>query len=361
MDDFYFKLHSSCIITSGKNRSIILDLQRNFFLLIPNDLAEIIYRYAEKLSYLEILSKYDIENQLVIKEYFDFLKLYEFIILTNDKKHLHEFKKLNFKDWKTYKSKDIILEYSKRSEYNLLQVVKDVLSQKPNAISMHLDCSVSFEKMFEILKLIDISCVQYMDLYLSSNIYNEQEIKDIAMRFLKISNVYIFNHNYQKKNTLFDGNTQIVYSNKHYPLNKHCGLIRKENFNVNLKFYAFSKNKNSCLFNKISIDENGNIKNCPSMKESFGNIKDMTLSDALNKQGFKKYWDIKKDDITGCKDCEFRHICTDCRAYIENPDDIHSKPLKCGYNPYTNEWEEWSINPLKQKSIDFYGIREIIK
>jgi hypothetical protein len=79
--------------------------------------------------------------------------------------------------------------------------------------------------------------------------------------------------------------------------------------------------------------------------------------------------------INICKDCEFRHhrvlgtsICTDCRAYVENPDacpdllgDILSKPLKClsrelggGYNPYTCEWEDWSTNPLKEKAIKHY-------
>ena len=57
-----------------------------------------------------------------------------------------------------------------------------------------------------------------------------------------------------------------------------------------------------------------------------------------------------------CKDCEFRYICTDCRAYIEDPNDILSKPLKCGYNPYTAEWSEWSRNPLKQKAIEQYRI-----
>jgi hypothetical protein len=35
-------------------------------------------------------------------------------------------------------------------------------------------------------------------------------------------------------------------------------------------------------------------------------------------------------------------------------------PLKCGYNPYTCEWEEWSTNPLKQKAIGYYGMRSII-
>jgi SPASM domain peptide maturase of grasp-with-spasm system len=116
----------------------------------------------------------------------------------------------------------------------------------------------------------------------------------------------------------------------------------------------------SCLNREISIDADGNIKNCPSMKESFGNIRDTTLAEAIEKPGFKKYWDINKDKIHVCKDCEFRYICTDCRAYVEDTEDILSKPLKCGYNPYTGEWSEWSTNPPKQKAIDFYGMREMV-
>ncbi len=57
---------------------------------------------------------------------------------------------------------------------------------------------------------------------------------------------------------------------------------------------------------------------------------------------------------------EFRYICTDCRAYTENPEDIYSKPLKCGYNSYTNKWEEWSTNSLKLKAIEYYGMQNLI-
>jgi SPASM domain peptide maturase of grasp-with-spasm system len=97
------------------------------------------------------------------------------------------------------------------------------------------------------------------------------------------------------------------------------------------------------------------------MSQSFGNIKDTTLEEALSHPDFKKYWNITKDQIEVCKDCEFRHICTDCRAYIEEPENQYSKPLKCGYNPYTNKWEEWSTNPLKQKAIEYYGMQELVK
>ncbi|WP_449401633.1 SPASM domain-containing protein [Chryseobacterium wanjuense] len=109
----------------------------------------------------------------------------------------------------------------------------------------------------------------------------------------------------------------------------------------------------------------GNIKNCPAMPQNFGNIKDTTLEKAVNHLDFKKYWNLTKDNIEICKDCEFRYICTDCRAYTErtnnNNDGLDiSKPLKCGYNPYTGEWQEWSTSPLKQKAIQHYGMEKII-
>ncbi len=97
------------------------------------------------------------------------------------------------------------------------------------------------------------------------------------------------------------------------------------------------------------------------MVESFGNIKDTTLEEALNKKGFKKYWNITKDQINICKDCEFRNICTDCRAYTQDPNDIYSKPLKCGYDPYTNVWEDWSTNPLSKMAIEHYSMQEMVK
>jgi len=77
----------------------------------------------------------------------------------------------------------------------------------------------------------------------------------------------------------------------------------------------------------------------------------------LNNDDFKKYWDITKDDISVCKSCEFRYVCTDCRAFVETPDDLYSEPLKCGYNPATTEWEDCSTNPLKKEVMNYYNFK----
>lgn len=142
------------------------------------------------------------------------------------------------------------------------------------------------------------------------------------------------------------------------PGSKSCGVISAAYFSVHTDTFTESIGHNTCLNRKIAIDAEGNIRNCPSMTACYGNIRDTMLKEALNNPGFKELWFVHKDLISVCRDCEFRHVCTDCRAYIEDPEDLYSKPLKCGYNPYTCEWEEWSIHPLKQKAIRHYGMND---
>lgn len=73
------------------------------------------------------------------------------------------------------------------------------------------------------------------------------------------------------------------------------------------------------------------------MSKAYGNIRDHSIAEIFRSNEFQKYWDITKDEIHVCKDCEYRYICNDCRAFVT---DIYDKPLKCKYNPYKQKWEE---------------------
>ena len=120
---------------------------------------------------------------------------------------------------------------------------------------------------------------------------------------------------------------------------ENCGVVSTDYFCIGMKHFTESQHHNTCLNRKICIDANGDIKNCPAMAKSYGNIKDTTLEEAINKPGFKDLWYVCKDQIDVCKDCEFRHICTDCRCFIKDPGNIYSQPAKCTYNPYICLWE----------------------
>lgn len=120
-----------------------------------------------------------------------------------------------------------------------------------------------------------------------------------------------------------------------------CGIINKKSMQIpSLDGFMENILLNSCLNRKISVDEEGNIKNCPSMTKSYGNIRTGTFREVLEEKSFGDIWSVNKDTIEVCKDCEYRYVCTDCRAYTLDPKNNRSKPAKCKYDPYTATWLE---------------------
>lgn len=230
-----------------------------------------------------------------------------------------------------------------------------ILNQLKELNCRHLEIRIkNLDDSFDILRMIDyLAEGSYETITIYSEVYFDYSkllthlnnlVVLIFFNFLTDSLEYSKNVKYIK--TKLDDNC--------------CGKINLDSFISNPRFVSLAKNMNSCLAFKISVDKDGNIKNCPSMTQNYGNIRDTTLKQAMSHPDFKKYWNIKKDDITKCKDCEFRYICTDCRAYIDDSEDIYSAPLKCGYDPYTGVWEDWSTNPLKQKAIEYYGMQDLV-
>lgn len=137
---------------------------------------------------------------------------------------------------------------------------------------------------------------------------------------------------------LSSGECSITFSREIIESCFSCGYISKEGFEVNIPLFTEAQKFNTCLNRKISIDENGDIKNCPVLQKSYGNIKTVSLQSAIAQKEFKELWEVNKDQIDVCKDCEFRYICTDCRAFISDDRNRFSKPSKCSYDPYSARW-----------------------
>lgn len=359
----FVKIFTNCIVVRGVNRSLLIDLQRDSFEAIPDTLHDVIELFQEKKSIEDVYLLYGIENKEVIDEYVSYLIDNEFGVITD----FDEF--------------DLYIEMNYKFDFP---------SQVTNCIIEISEVTTSlFENIIEIVENVNIKNIQMIfydevELNLFTKLLtcaNSEKFDSVEIVIKFSTEFYNFIPNLTQYNqrivNLIFHSSEIEYINKtkneilisHIKNNirdcSYCGVINSYYFNVNQDKVLESLNHNSCLNKKISIDKDGNIKNCPSMPQSFGNIKDTTLEEALNHPDFKKYWNVNKDMIAVCKDCEFRHICTDCRAYTERThfeEDIDlSKPLKCGYNPYTNEWAEWSTNPLKEKAIEYYGMQELVK
>jgi SPASM domain peptide maturase of grasp-with-spasm system len=136
-----------------------------------------------------------------------------------------------------------------------------------------------------------------------------------------------------------DGNFfNITFIQQEINSEEHCGAISKLNFSTSISMFMESHLYNSCLNKKVSVDKKGFVKNCPSSSENFGHHKSASISKIVATDTFQRYWNITKDQVLICQDCEFRYICTDCRVYREDDANIRSKPKKCDYDPYSAVW-----------------------
>lgn len=348
-----FKLFSNCILVKGAKRQIICDLQKNTFYFIPLDL----FNYLSDSTSISENEVYDGNEKIqLINDYSNYLISNELgFYCTNPE----SFPDLEVKwDYPGHISNSII-ELKSDSNYNLLELFAQLEELGCQFLEIRFYDVIDLKHFQEIIELTNDSKFLNLDVLMRYNpLISIDEIEKLINQFGRIGRLLIFD---VPKTLKFINNSRaskISVTELFFKDNQCCGQVSVEYFVSNIEMYMESKLYNNCLNRKISINSNGEIKNCPSTKGNFGNIKKVKLRNVINNEKFKTYWNINKDQISVCKDCEFRYICPDCRAFREDPDDIYSKPLKCGYNPYTTEWESWSTNPLKQKGKEYYKFND---
>jgi SPASM domain peptide maturase of grasp-with-spasm system len=354
--ELYFKTFASCIPVKGVSRSIICDLSRNSLDYIPNALYHILTE-DKQLPLVEILDKYGEDAKETIEEYIQYLLDKEYIFLCT-KEELSCFPDLSMEWDSALDVNNAILDLT-ASNANHLETICSQLNDLACA-ALQIRTFKNWESSWikQILEQTEESCVKNIELVLCWQEQELQTIIDLGEGYPKLYNIYVHQAPVNKIEEYHS--FRVIYQEEAIVDHSFCGNIHPSFFAVNIPTFTESQHHNSCLNRKISIDVNGYIKNCPSMQQSFGHISETSLEEVVKNPAFTKLWNIKKDEIEKCKGCEFRHICTDCRAYLEEPENLYSAPLKCGYNPETCEWEEWSSNPLKEKAIAHYQLQPYV-
>lgn len=358
MRDKPFKLMAQCIPVKGAFRSTICDLQRNEIEIIPNDLCDLLIQHNGK-TIQDIKEIYQHKYDQIIDEYFDFLIEKDFIFFTETPYLFPEFSG----KWSEPSTiTNALLDIGDETHYDVHNALFQLsfLHVKYLEIRFYKPVKrIEIESLLAYLKEIKSSIISVEILLPFSNEFSPSKNKTLYENYSRLSALKLYDAEYNRFfSPLFNRRGYTIYTRKKIGNELCCGVIDSSLFAINIKTFTESLHFNSCLNRKVSVDKGGYIKNCPSFSNHYGHVDETNLADITNTDDFKKLWNINKDQISICKDCEFRHICTDCRAYRDDPDDIHSKPLKCGYDPYTAEWEDWSMNPLKQKSIKHYGLQE---
>lgn len=342
----YLYVFADCIPVKGATRSAIYDLTRLKIHFIPND-------YFNLLSYLKSM------------------KIKDLIEILNSENDIHQFS--IFVDFLLKNELATFLKDIKK--FPPLDIKWDSPSKIVNSIIDVKDNLHDFDSIFN--QLDELGC-QHIQLRFFSTKYNLKTIHKILFlaynkSIVGIDILLMYDKTQKKEDYIRLSEThpiisscivhsspkmekvevtwgyfgdlkdviarQIIFTPQKIDSCQHCGIINKKYLSIS-DVRGFMENVlfNGCLNRKISIDENGCIKNCPSMEKHFGSVKNTKIKEVLNNIAFTKLWRIKKDNIKVCRSCELRYLCSDCRAYVEDDNDIFSKPSKCNYNPLKGEW-----------------------
>lgn len=115
-------------------------------------------------------------------------------------------------------------------------------------------------------------------------------------------------------------------------------LITKKTFSKPIDANDYFRNKkiHNCFGTKLYIDYKLDVYPCVMERRlSYGNLEHTLLKDMVGDDCVF----LTKDKIEGCKDCEFRYACFDCRP-DSNGNEVYAKPWFCTYDPYNGIWAD---------------------
>lgn len=115
--------------------------------------------------------------------------------------------------------------------------------------------------------------------------------------------------------------------------------IQSGNIEEKLK-YNFEK---SCYATHLYIGSDMNVYPCPMERRIFhGNLREEPLCDMIKDDIIN----LSKNKVNGCRDCEYRYLCLDCRPDSLNGD-LYEKPWYCAYNPDKGTWDTFEEMKVK--------------
>jgi SPASM domain peptide maturase of grasp-with-spasm system len=328
----YVRLFSTCIPVKGVVRSLIVDTQRKALFHIPNDLYDIILDNFDK-PLDDLYGLFDLENHLIIDEYIEFLNSKELVFYTDDPSY---FPTVDLAWSSPLKVTNAIIDLNQHSNYNFEAAVLQLDLLGTEALQIRIYTRYHYSYVIMLLKTIQqitkrLRVVQLVLTFDES--LCDKEFTEALDNIPMLNSIVIHSCPFEKtnKNSLYtiDFVKDIIRDEG------SCGCISPGYFTPHLSHVSEASAFNTCLNRKISIDVNGKVKNCPSMKTEFGNIDNVELDDIIEMDSFKSIWSISKSQVNVCKVCEYRLVCTDCRAYLEN---LYDKPKKCKYDPYIGKW-----------------------
>ncbi|HSH67194.1 MAG TPA: grasp-with-spasm system SPASM domain peptide maturase [Bacteroidia bacterium] len=343
MSNVYMQF-SNCIPVKGFNRTAIYDLQRYRYILTSNFFYDLLIENKNKLL---------IDNiEPDLKDYLDELIEDEWGLIIN-KETADIFPSFNLQ-WDHYST----ITNSQIDFYNDEKYISDffgiVVPQLEELTCKHIQVNFlqvfSYNETISFLSQFDDTNIESVIVHMPYVSFSMEQIQQLFEVQPRLMSVVMYDSPKNLKNP--NPEVKLFYTEENISV-RNKTTIYSQYFALNIPTFTESQKHNTYYNRKLCIDAFGNIKNDPEHERSFGNIKNNTLKEAINSNGFKDFWFIHKEMIDVCKECEFKHMCVDASIPLKRDNNTWFRSTECNYNPYISKWEnEEGYKTLKECGVE---------
>lgn len=95
----------------------------------------------------------------------------------------------------------------------------------------------------------------------------------------------------------------------------------------------------TCWAGKLCVTSAGRAIPCIFARDlPVGDLRQASLEEIIAGERLQTLWGITLDEVKGCRDCEYRYACWDCRALpYTRTGDLYARSPRCHYDPYRAE------------------------
>lgn len=310
-------------IVDGYNRSIIHDFTRNKYYLIPKEWSRIISVFEKKINLNDLHEYIKSTKKSYLKELLEFLQSNE-MIFDVDLNRIDDFPSLNLR-YETPSNLDAIsIDLSENNISNFIKLLSDNKFDYTRTFRIFISNQISLTEIKAVFELLKSRPPGMFTIYI-----NEKYKKYSLEKHLKNHGICILEYS---KNTF---NDLVNHYTTSFPIYK-----------TKMSQVSEAQNYNSFFNKSIFITKSGEITVAFDSKSGIYCLEDLiseriTIKELLKDRNFTILWNVKKDSIEICKDCELRYICIDSRTPQKN-NDTWSYETSCSYNPYISLWDNES-------------------
>lgn len=328
-----FRLFGNCIPVRGARRSVICDLERRRIRFIPTALLEILVDPDLSIS-ADSVRRFPPADRIRLAEYLDVLVLEEYGFWTDEPEL---FPTIEMKRDTPNACTNAILDIDRNSTHAYEAIFHQLDDLGCEALQIRAFDTLQPEEIVRIVVAAESGRFRHLDFMLKASPSINVEFAAALVKAHPIVTRVIL-HSAPEPFQQVDAPPPADIWVTTEPLSlTSCGQVDPSFFALNVLHFIEAQCFNTCLHKKVGVAANGDVMACPSMNRSFGNIATTELKHIVGHPDLKRLGTITKDQVSVCRDCEFRYVCTDCRANTVDGG-LYSKPSGCRYDPYTATW-----------------------